>query len=114
MLFTTEPRGALTTTPANELRAKKPKVTRITRAWIDDSELCLEVECRLRDGSTKTLQMLYCWERKYKSGHHFFADLAVQLLNGEWVAFYDFVQARFMEELTAHAANPAYPQDGEE
>src|SRR5262249_29425201 len=114
MLFNAEPRGPLTTTPARALLEQKPRVMRVTRAWIDDAELCLEVECRLQDEETTLLQMLYSWERKVKHRERFYADLAVQLLNGEWVAFYELVQARFMEELTAHATNPAYPQDGEE
>jgi len=112
MLFNADPRGPLTTTPARELLEQQPRVMRVTRAWIDDSELCLEVECLLRDDETTRLQMLYSWERKHD--RHFFADLAVQLLNGEWVAFFEFVQTRFMEELTDHATNPAYPQDGED
>jgi hypothetical protein len=114
MLFNAEPRGPLTTTPARALLEKQPRVMRVTRAWMDDAELCLEVECRLSDGETTPLQMLYSWERKYQHAEIFFAALSVQLLNGEWVAFYEFVQKRFMEELADHATNPAYPQDGED
>jgi hypothetical protein len=52
-------------TPLGRARAQKllgqdPKVIRHTNAWVDDKELCLEVECRLRNGSTVAFKMSYC------------------------------------------------------
>jgi hypothetical protein len=114
MLWFHEPRKALIAPEARELLAQEPQVLRVVRAWIDDSELCLEVECRLRDGSTSNLEMLYCWERKYRVREDFYRKLVAWLLNNQWVEFFQFVQTRFTEELTAHATNPAYPQTDED
>jgi hypothetical protein len=47
---------------ARELQARQPKVVRHTKAWVDDKELCLEVECVLDDGSSMLIEMKYCWD----------------------------------------------------
>jgi hypothetical protein len=114
MLFIDREKGGpLLQTQARALLAREPAVLRILRAWVDDSELCLTVECGLNDESTISLEMCYCWDDPRFADHNYFTDLVVWLLNGEWSAVYEFVQTRFAEVLTEHATNPAYPQDDE-
>jgi hypothetical protein len=93
---------------ARELLRKKPKVVRHTKAWVDDSQLCLVVECLLKDGATITVKMSYCWDDPKFHGHLYFYDIVEWVLNGDWKSFYRFVQKRFTEVLRAHATNPAY------
>jgi hypothetical protein len=90
---------------AQELLGKDPRVVRHTKAWVDDSELCLEVECRLRDGAMIVVKMSYCWDSPKFHGQYYFMDITEWLLNNDWPRFYEFVQARFVEVLTEHATN---------
>jgi hypothetical protein len=90
---------------AQELLTQNPKILRHTKAWVDDSELCLEVECLLRDGATVTVKMNYCWDAPPFHGHNYFMDITEWLLNNHWLSFYEYVQARFMEVLKDHATH---------
>jgi len=90
---------------AQELLAQEPKVLRHTNAWVDDSELCLKVECRLRDGTTVAVKMSYCWDDRQFAGQYYFMDITQWLLTNNWLRFYKFVQARFVEVLQQHATN---------
>jgi hypothetical protein len=88
---------------ARELLSQDPKLVRHTKAWVDDSQLCLEVECRLRDGSLVPFRMCYCWDAPPFRGHNYFMDITGWLLNNNWLSFYEFVQARFVDVLKEHA-----------
>ncbi len=96
---------------ARALLGQSPKVFRHAKAWVDGSELCLEVECRLRDGEEIAVKMCYCWDVPAFRGHNYFVDVALWLLNDDLPSFYEFVQARFVEVLAEHATND-YREEG--
>jgi hypothetical protein len=95
MLYITGDEAPIGEAQAEELLSQEPKVIRHTRAWVDDSELCLEVECRLSDGTTISVTMTYCWDTPEFEGGRYFMEVTEWLLNNDWSSFYKFVQARF-------------------
>jgi hypothetical protein len=95
---------------ARELLAREPRVVGHRRAWIDDHELCLEVECRLRGGDTVVVRMEYCWATAEFFRRNYFMDITEFALNGDWPGFYGFVQERLDAALGEHA-NHDFDQD---
>jgi hypothetical protein len=94
---------------ARELRAWEPKVTRHTRAWVDDKELCLEVECSLNDGSVILIEMNYSWAGcgpvSWLESPYYFMVVVEWLLNHRWQEFYRWVQEQFDRDLERHATD---------
>jgi hypothetical protein len=111
MLYLDDEESPLSPTRARALLAQDPRVVRHLRAWVDDSELCLDVECRLTNGTMITVKMAYCWDSEEFRGLNYFHEIVEWLLNDDWPSFYEFVQKRFTEVLTEHATDPHYPQD---
>jgi hypothetical protein len=105
MLYLGDDEEPLGQARARELLTQQPKVVRYTRAWVDDSELCLEVECLLRDGTMLALKMAYCWDAAPFRGYNYFADVTEWLLNNDWARFHQFVQKRLLEVLNDHATH---------
>lgn len=89
---------------ARALLVSNPCVVRHTRAWVDDGELCLEVECLIAGGELITLRMMYCWDVPSFRGINYLADVAVWALEGDWASFRRFVQQRLAAALAARAA----------
>ena len=95
---------------ARELRALQPRVVRHTQAWVDDSELCLEVECALSDGSSALVEMNYCWSTcgvpaEWETTPYYFMRIVELLLNNRWLDFYRWVQEQFDRALAGHTAD---------
>jgi|SRR5579884_947139 len=105
MLYLSPDDNPLGQAKAQYLLDQDPKILRHTKAWIDDSELCLEVECLLRDGTTVTVKMNYCWDVPAFHGRNYFIDITEWLLNSNWSRFYEFVQSRFVEVLKDQATH---------
>jgi hypothetical protein len=97
---------------AQQLRTKEPKIVRHTKAWVDDSELCLDVDCRLNDGTAMVITMSYCWDSLGRPSEfqspYYFMIITEWLLNDDWPSFYQFVQKRLDESLTETATKDVY------
>jgi hypothetical protein len=106
---------------ACELRSRQPKVVRHTKAWVDDKELCLEVECVLNDGSSILVEMNYCWasigQADWLESPYYFMVVVDWLLNHRWLEFYRWVQEQFERALEKQANNDyfaVYDEPGQE
>ena len=100
---------------ARELRSQQPKVTRHTKAHVDDKELCLEVECLLNDGSSTLVEMNYCWSTcggqvPWQTSPYYFMDVVEWLLNNRWLEFYRWVQEQFDRALEDQATNDHFAE----
>jgi hypothetical protein len=101
---------------AQALLAQQPRIVRHTKAWVDDSELCLEVECALNDGTTVSVEMLYCWDTcgpgssSWEPRPYYYYDAIEWLLNNRWLEFYRWVQEQFDRVLTDHATSAYYAE----
>jgi hypothetical protein len=101
---------------ARELLAQQPKVVRHTKAWVDDKELCLEVECALNGGSSILVEMLYCWDTcgggpaPWQERPYYYYDAIEWLLNNRWLDFYHWVQVQFDRVLERHATDDYYAE----
>ena len=100
---------------ARELLARQPRVVRHTKAWVDDSELCLEVECVLSDGETVLVEMHYCWSAcggaaEWETTPYYFMKVVELLLNNRWLDFYRWVQAQFDRALHEQASNDFFAE----
>src|SRR4051812_18008606 len=98
---------------ARELQSRQPKITHHTKAWVDDKELCLEVECLLNDGSSILIKMLYCWDtcggppEQWSPRPDYYYDAIEWLLNNRWLEFYRWVQEQF-DRVLAYQASSEY------
>jgi hypothetical protein len=99
---------------AGELRARQPKVSRHTRAWVDDKELCLEVECSLSDGAVILVEMNYCWAScgpaPWLESPYYFMVVVGWLLNNQWLEFYRWVQEQFDLTLERQATDDYFAE----
>ena len=100
---------------ARELLSREPKVARHTKAWVDDSELCLEVECELNDGSSILVEMNYCWstcggQAPWETTPYYFMTVVEWLLNNQWLEFYRWVQVQFDRALAYQASNDYFAE----
>jgi hypothetical protein len=80
---------------------------------VDDSELCLEVECVLSDGASVLVEMHYCWSTcggtaGWETTPFYFMNVVELLLNNRWLDFYRWVQERFDSALHEQASNDPF------
>ena len=101
---------------AGVLLAQQPKVVRHTKAWVDDKELCLEVECALGDGSSILIEMLYCWDTccmapgLWQERPYYYYNAVEWLLNNRWLEFYRWVQEQFDRVLADQASSEHFAE----
>jgi hypothetical protein len=100
MLFINQNKRPLGKAKARKLLSQHPRILRHTAAWIDDSELCLQVECILDNGEFILFHMGHCWDTEEFREHNYFKDVTEWLLNNNWIIFYQFVQDRLIAVLT--------------